>query len=581
MPPSNRVTAGARNRRIVIQRPVTSQSSYGSTVTVWENFLTLWAELVWQGGDEQYQDPAIQRVSRQEAIFRIPFHRGIKTSMRVIHDQRPYAIDDVREIRLRRNLELRTHAIEVQSGPGGYTAHLFQPVNTDATGLTPTPENGSSGIGWDDPILTQHASVQPLVNASTGYPHNPNAMYVVPGTGTLYPTPTFDDAGAATQALSRTRYYALKMAALGRALRGHGLFLQHLGVSNHTTPLADNGISKSLFRNPLDQITSLAGTFPYAAVGHPFHALGRAACKAQALAQLGAYRDGLAVHGLPKPGLYPCDYEDGFHFDTATGSGSWHAASIVDARANSEIVLDGMTWNQLLASRTTVSGGAITIDAAQTIYATANLEYRKWLGWVYWRMRGAALREAIAGPVSETLGIPFGNYQDHHFSPTTPPVYDDLVTLPIERTVTPPLDHQHILLYPMSHNAFNGYGTAAAAITAWNDALGLSGTAGSQSLDLARICKANVLRRITMARKSPKPIFAWVPPIGPWSTTIHGVSYGFSHDDLEELSLATMDVGGSQFMLWWGLLGITNEARASWHNLLTAMDNHKSAVLGG
>lgn len=104
MPSYRRPAAGSRDRRIVIQSVTTTVSETGIPVETWANFLTLRAAKREITARERFR--ANQEIGEEVATFEVPFHSGITSEMRLIHDGKTYQLAPPVEIGRREALEL-------------------------------------------------------------------------------------------------------------------------------------------------------------------------------------------------------------------------------------------------------------------------------------------------------------------------------------------------------------------------------------------------------------------------------------------------------------------------------------------
>lgn len=82
--------AGELNRRIVIQIPKVTRDDYGDTNETWEDFATVWAEIITSGGREFYA--AQKQNAETSAVFRIRYREGLNTRMRIKYGHRVFEI---------------------------------------------------------------------------------------------------------------------------------------------------------------------------------------------------------------------------------------------------------------------------------------------------------------------------------------------------------------------------------------------------------------------------------------------------------------------------------------------------------
>ena len=96
------------DRRIRIERPVSTQNDYGEAVPTWELVDLVWAEKVPLKGKELLA--AQQIVPQAETMFRIRWRDDIKPNrdenMRIIEDEISYGIQHIAEIGRRDGLAI-------------------------------------------------------------------------------------------------------------------------------------------------------------------------------------------------------------------------------------------------------------------------------------------------------------------------------------------------------------------------------------------------------------------------------------------------------------------------------------------
>lgn len=109
--------AGARDRRIIIQRPPTDLDTAGQRSEEWVTVCTPWARVEKSAGGESVQ--ADQVAARQTVKFTILWRRGISPEMRVVYEGQLYRVEDVEEVGRRDGLTLTTSAFEVVPGGTG------------------------------------------------------------------------------------------------------------------------------------------------------------------------------------------------------------------------------------------------------------------------------------------------------------------------------------------------------------------------------------------------------------------------------------------------------------------------------
>jgi len=97
--------AGDMDRRVTIQRFELVDDGY-SSVEVWSDLLTTWAEVRQETGREFFAAAAVQ--SERKVIFRMRFIESITVLDRVVYDGRNHNIHEVRELGRVEGMELHT-----------------------------------------------------------------------------------------------------------------------------------------------------------------------------------------------------------------------------------------------------------------------------------------------------------------------------------------------------------------------------------------------------------------------------------------------------------------------------------------
>lgn len=94
------------DRRITIQTAEEIDDPFGGTVTDWVDWLTIWAEVVQEGGREFFADQRIE--AEAKALFRTRWIEGPDETMQILYEGRVYGINAIREIGRRDGLEFQT-----------------------------------------------------------------------------------------------------------------------------------------------------------------------------------------------------------------------------------------------------------------------------------------------------------------------------------------------------------------------------------------------------------------------------------------------------------------------------------------
>ena len=100
--------AGALDRTIVIQRLAETARPSGGISESWAPLATLRAQLIQATTDEAIR--GYGAATEAVTVFRTRFLAGVTAADRVLFDDRPHDIVEIKEIGRRRGLELRTIA---------------------------------------------------------------------------------------------------------------------------------------------------------------------------------------------------------------------------------------------------------------------------------------------------------------------------------------------------------------------------------------------------------------------------------------------------------------------------------------
>ena len=108
--------AGKRDRRITLRRPVTARDTSGGEVRAFEDWATVWAELVPPQAPAGEEISGAARTAPRRLQFRILYLAGVATTMRVRFDGEELDIVGVEEPERRRELVLTAVGRDVTSG---------------------------------------------------------------------------------------------------------------------------------------------------------------------------------------------------------------------------------------------------------------------------------------------------------------------------------------------------------------------------------------------------------------------------------------------------------------------------------
>lgn len=87
--------AGDLRRRVEIGRLVTQDDGYGGTMTVWQTFATVWAEIQDLTGREYWAAQQVQ--SLVTTRVRIRYLAGLTPAMQIKADGKTYAITSIQD----------------------------------------------------------------------------------------------------------------------------------------------------------------------------------------------------------------------------------------------------------------------------------------------------------------------------------------------------------------------------------------------------------------------------------------------------------------------------------------------------
>jgi SPP1 family predicted phage head-tail adaptor len=103
--------AGDMDRRITIERRVSSTGPFNEPIVSFELLADVWAEVRQQGGSEFLRAETLS--AERRVVFRIRWCVGISALDRVVYQGRAHNITEARELGRRKGLELYTTAMDM------------------------------------------------------------------------------------------------------------------------------------------------------------------------------------------------------------------------------------------------------------------------------------------------------------------------------------------------------------------------------------------------------------------------------------------------------------------------------------
>jgi SPP1 family predicted phage head-tail adaptor len=102
---------GRMDRRITIQKLIQGQgSTYGEPTKDWVDWATVWANK-YQGGGREFE--AARQINAEiDTQFQIHWMKGLKPTMRILHDNRTYHIYRIEEVQRRTRINIYTKAAD-------------------------------------------------------------------------------------------------------------------------------------------------------------------------------------------------------------------------------------------------------------------------------------------------------------------------------------------------------------------------------------------------------------------------------------------------------------------------------------
>ena len=101
---------GDLNKRITIQKPITTTNERGFEIETWEDFKTVWAAVSNLHGREYFAAAAVQ--AENTVKFTIRYLEGLNTTMRILFQGKQYNITSIDNIKYQ-NRYIEIKAMEV------------------------------------------------------------------------------------------------------------------------------------------------------------------------------------------------------------------------------------------------------------------------------------------------------------------------------------------------------------------------------------------------------------------------------------------------------------------------------------
>jgi len=99
--------AGRLDRKITLQKPTTTTDEYGETVTTWNDYRTVWANIQKQSGREMFEAGKLAEV---EIVFKIRHLSELASEWRIQYDGKDFDITHIKELGRRDGLEIAATA---------------------------------------------------------------------------------------------------------------------------------------------------------------------------------------------------------------------------------------------------------------------------------------------------------------------------------------------------------------------------------------------------------------------------------------------------------------------------------------
>lgn len=100
--------AGRLDRRIVIERPVSTTDTFGASIQTWTEVATVWASVRQLRGQEYLSAQAGQ--AEVDAVFKLRYRADLTPVMRITYGGANYDIKSISEIGRREALEIMARA---------------------------------------------------------------------------------------------------------------------------------------------------------------------------------------------------------------------------------------------------------------------------------------------------------------------------------------------------------------------------------------------------------------------------------------------------------------------------------------
>lgn len=94
--------AASLDRRITIQRAVTTANEYNEEIITWTAIATVWAGLEWSQAHSGEQFEGDQQVVTTRLVFTIRYRTGFDEKCRILYDNEAYDILNIAEIQRRK-----------------------------------------------------------------------------------------------------------------------------------------------------------------------------------------------------------------------------------------------------------------------------------------------------------------------------------------------------------------------------------------------------------------------------------------------------------------------------------------------
>jgi SPP1 family predicted phage head-tail adaptor len=102
--------AGDMDRRISVENRVVTTGPFNEPIISYELLAEVWAEVRQQGGTEFLR--AQEVTAERRVVFRVRWLEGVSVLDRIVYEDRPHNITEVRELGRREGLEIYTTAVD-------------------------------------------------------------------------------------------------------------------------------------------------------------------------------------------------------------------------------------------------------------------------------------------------------------------------------------------------------------------------------------------------------------------------------------------------------------------------------------